>query len=159
MSKNIDDIFESAKKDPELFSQIDINNILASAENEKNDYLENRTLNDIHKAVFENIQDLSLSKEATKFLCDKLIGYRYVDEIHELFKGRHIRWIRHSDERCKLTTGGIVVDIKFLEEGIHILCKNNRNHFIQYKFDECLTFQKLSTEEQLLLMAYEEAQK
>jgi hypothetical protein len=29
------------------------------------------------------------------------------------------------------------------------------NRFIQYKFDDCITFQKLSTEEQLIMMAYE----
>jgi hypothetical protein len=33
------------------------------------------------------------------------------------------------------------------------------NRFIQYRFDECLTFQKLSSEEELLLMAYEHLQK
>jgi len=44
-----------------------------------------------------------------------------------------------------------MVDIKFTDTGIHILCKNNRNQFIRYKFDDCITFQKISDEEFLVL--------
>lgn len=154
---NIDEIFEAAQKDPALFSTLDIEALLDSVENEKNDYLENKTMDDITKDVFENLAELALTKEKTKDLCDKLIGYRFIDEINELFRGRHVRWIRRDSD--KLTTGGIVVDIKFLKDGIQVLTKNNMNRFIQYRFDECLSFQKLSNEEQLLLMAYEELQK
>ena len=63
-----------------------------------------------------------------------------------------VRWIRIGN--TNLTTGGIVTDIKFLENGIHVLCMNNQRRFIQYKFDDCYTFQKMSTDEQLILMAY-----
>ena len=157
MNANVLEIFEAAKKDPELFSTLDIENILESVENEKNDYLENKTTEDIMRDVIENIQSTCIDKNKVKKICDKLVGYRCVDEIHELFKGRHVRWIRRGNE--VLTTGGIVVDIKFLKDGIQILIKNNLNRFIQYKFDDCITFQKLSAEEQLLLMAYEELQK
>jgi hypothetical protein len=157
MNSNVLEIFEAAKKNPELFSTLDIENILESVENEKNDYLENKTMEDITRDVFENIQSAVINKNKIKDFCDKLIGYRCVDEIHELFKGRHVRWIRRDSDI--LTTGGIVVDIKFLKDGIQILIKNNLNRFIQYRFDDCITFQKLSTEEQLLLMAYEELKK
>ena len=54
-----------------------------------------------------------------------------------------------------LTNGGIVVDINFTKEHTLIVCRNYRNYFIKYKFDDCITFQKLSTEEQLILMAYD----
>lgn len=154
---DINDIFNTAKKDPELFSTLDIKVLLDSAESERNDYLENNTSETIMQCVFENICELGFSKEITQNLCNKLIDYRFVDEIHELFKGRQVRWIRRGAD--KLTTGGIVVDIKFLKDGIQVLVKNNMNRFIQYRFDECLSFQKLSNEEQLLLMAYGELQK
>ena len=85
----------------------------------------------------------------------QLRSNRYVDEINELHKGKHIRWIRTGT--TSLTNGGIVVDIKFKDNGTHIMCKNGMNRFIQYKFDDCITFQKLSTEEQLIMMAYEHA--
>jgi hypothetical protein len=157
MTTNVLEIFEAAKNDPELFSTLDIENILESVENEKNDYLENKTTEDITRDVFENIRDAGIEKDKIKALCDKLIDYRCVEEIHELFKGRNVRWIRRGTQI--LTTGGIVVDIKFLKDGIQILTKNNMNRFVQYRFDDCITFQKLSVEEQLLLMAYEELQK
>jgi hypothetical protein len=152
---NVRDIFETAKRDPELFSTLDIENILTSIENEKNDYLENKTMDDITNDIYSKIAELPGERENKELLCEKLIGYRYVDEIHELFKGRHVRWIRLNKPDPQLTTGGILVNVKFTNDGMQLMCKNNMNRFIQYKFDECLTFQKLSTEEQLLLIAYE----
>jgi hypothetical protein len=65
-----------------------------------------------------------------------------------------VRWIRRSNPE-KLVNGGIVVDVKFLGNGTHIVVKNNMHQFIQYKFDECITFQKLSSDELMILMAYE----
>jgi hypothetical protein len=79
----------------------------------------------------------------------KLTEYRYVDKICDLIRGKYVRWIRLSG--LTLTKGGIVADIKFLENGIYILIKNARNQFIQYKFDDCITFQKLSPEELLYI--------
>jgi replicative superfamily II helicase len=165
---NINEIFENAKKDPTLFSTMNIEELLNSIENEKNDYLENKTMDDIIKQNFETISELDISLEDTREICNRLIGYRYVDEIHELHKGKHIRWIRINktsnqlgslNEKMSktpvLTNGGILVNIKFLDNGVHIICKNSQNRFIQYKFDDSITFQKLSVEEQLLLMAYE----
>jgi hypothetical protein len=167
---NVNEIFENARKDPSLFSTMNIQDLLNSIENEKNDYLENKTMADVTKQMFETISELDLSLEETQNICNRLIGYRYVDEIHELHKGKHIRWIRIvksnnnnqtgslNDKICKkplLTNGGILVNIKFLDNGVHIICKNSQNRFIQYKFDDSITFQKLSVEEQLLLMAYE----
>jgi len=157
---NVNEIFENARKDPSLFSTMNIQDLLNSIENEKNDYLENKTMADVTKQMFETISELDLSLEETQNICNRLIGYRYVDEIHELHKGKHIRWIRivKSNTNCKkplLTNGGILVNIKFLDNGVHIICKNSQNRFIQYKFDDRITFQKLSVEEQLLLMAYE----
>jgi hypothetical protein len=150
---NINEIFESASKDPSLFSRIDIEKLLDSIEKDRNDYLDNKTMNNIITDVFEKVDSLVLTTEEKKKICNKLIGYRYVDELHEIHKGKHVRWIRNSTK--KLTNGGIVVDIKFLDNGTQILTMNSQRQFIQYKFDDCLTFQKLSVEEQLILMAYE----
>jgi hypothetical protein len=154
---NVHEIFESASKDPTLFSTIDIECLLKSIEKDKNDYLENKTLKDVNIDVFNKITELNIDPETVIELCNKLIGYRYVDEMHELHKGKHIRWIRI--DKKTLTNGGIVVDIKFLDNGTQILTMNAQRRFIQFKFDDCLTFQKLSVEEQLILMAYEHLSK
>ena len=44
--------------------------------------------------------------------------------------------------------------VKFLDNGTHILCKNGFR-FIQYKFDECITFQKLTNDEVMILKVKE----
>jgi hypothetical protein len=157
MDLNVNEIFETARNDPTLFSTIDIEKLLTSIEKDKNDYLENKTMIDVNTDIFNKINDLNLSETITQEMCDKLIGYRYVDEIHELHKGKYIRWTRNGN--TQLTNGGIVVDIKFLDNGTHVLTMNSKRRFTQIKFDNCLIFQKLSVEEQLILMAYEHMSK
>jgi len=151
---DIDKIFEDAINDPSLLSTIDIDNLLNSIESTKNDYLENKTMSEITNTIHEKIIDTAIPKENYSETCKKLVGYRYVEEIFELHKGKMVRWIRNGTN--KLTNGGIVTDIKFLENGVHVLCMNSQRRFIQYKFDDCYTFQKMNTEEQLILMAYDQ---
>lgn len=110
-------------------------------------YLENKNLEIIQQEIknicfrenISQIQDIS----------NKLKEYRYVDKICDLFRGRFVRWIRLP--AGSMTKGGIVADIKFLENGTYILVKNSLNRFIQYKYDECITFQKLSVDELFFL--------
>ena len=156
-SVNINEIFENALQDPSLLSNIDIDELLGTLETSKNDYLENKTIDSVNNEIFEKIKDLELSIITKQQYCDKLIGYRLVDELHELHKGKHVRWIRIDN--AKLTNGGIVVDIKFMDKGIQVLCRNSTNKFIQYKYDECITFQKLNETEQVIMMAYSYANK
>ena len=111
-------------------------------------YLENKSYLIIQQeikyvCIRENIND--------EKILNKLGEYRYVDKICDLVRGKFVRWIRLPSNPVTLTNGGIVADIKFLENGIHILIKNALNRFIQYKYDECITFQKLSVEELLYL--------
>jgi len=150
---NINDIFQEALNDPELFSTLDIDNLLESLENTKNDYLDNKTMTDIVNEMNEIIDESKVPENNKEDVKERLVGYRYVDEIYELHKGKMVRWIRKNND--KLTNGGIVSNIKFLDNGIHILCMNNQRRFIQYKFDDCYTFQKMTPEEQLIVMAYE----
>jgi len=153
-------LFEDVKNDPSLLSTIDVNTLIGSNVGNTIDYLGHKTLEDIGVDILESF-DVFETNQNTSILiqtnCHKLIGYRFVDEIYKLHKGKHVRWIRTSVQpSISLTNGGIVVDIRFLDNGIHILCKNNMGRFIQYRFDECLTYQKLSNDEQLILMVNEQ---
>lgn len=87
--------------------------------------------------------------------CRKLVGYRYVDELHVLHKGKYVRWIRKDTPTPQLMAGGIVVDVKFGDAGVNVLVRTTSGRFTQYRFDKCLTYQKLTDEEQLILMLYE----
>ena len=108
------------------------NVILASKSKVRKEILNNNTVNDVEK------------------VSEKLIGYRYIDEVHEILRGRHVKWVNISKSPENLKGGGIVLNIKFLDNGVHILCSQG-NRITQYKFDECLTFQKLTEQEQLNL--------
>ena len=70
---NVQEIFENAMRDPMLFSTIDIENLLSSIENEKNDYLENKTMADITNDIYETIRELKLKTDIAKSMCEKLI--------------------------------------------------------------------------------------
>jgi NDP-sugar pyrophosphorylase family protein len=144
-------IIQDARNDPLLQSTLDIQSIIDSVDKTDMDYLGDRTLTDIANEIYDSILELGVPKEELSKYCQKLIEYRYVDQIYQLHRGKHVRWIRTRDS--VMTNGGIVVDVKFLDNGTHVVCKNGPR-FIQYKFDECLTFQKLSKEEQLLLSCY-----
>jgi len=150
---NIEKIFEEAINDPELLSTIDVEKLLDSLENDKNDYLENKTIKKITKEIFNKVNELDIEKEKKINYCEKLNEYRLVNEINELHKGKHIKWIKLINNQ--LIGGGIVVNIKFTDNGTNVLVKNQLNRFIQIKMDDCLIFQKMTLQEQLILMAYE----
>jgi hypothetical protein len=152
---DVKEIFEQALKDPSLTSNLDIEKLIESLEDERNDYLENKTMQEINHDIFNKIKKLNTSLDDKKEICEKLIGYHAINEVYELHKGKHIRWIRNN----KLTNGGIIVDVKFTNNGTQVLCMNSAKRFIQIKIDECMIFQKLSETEQLIIMAYECVQK
>lgn len=144
MNPSVQSLFEQAQNDPTLHSTINVNQIINTA---PPSHLENKTMENIMNDIHEILKGKGLSTNKIYDFGMKLSGYRYVDEIHELHRGKHVRWIRDNT----LTNGGIVVDIRFLDNGIHILCMNAGRRFIQYKFDDCITFQKLSVDEEMIL--------
>ena len=156
---DINELFENAMKDPTLFSTMDVEKLLESIENDKNDYLQNKSMKIITQEIYKTIQKLQLPEKTSFEYCQKLIGYRLVDDVHELHVGKHVRWIRESSQTKVLTNGGIVTTIKFLDNGTQVLCKSTGQRFIQFKFDECIIFQKMSLEEQLIMMAYDYLEK
>jgi hypothetical protein len=146
MEKEIlEEIFEKISRDPSLFSTIDIPELLTRTTSLG--YLENKNTEFIHNEIVNVMGEYGWPKE----LSTKLMGYRLIDEIHEIHKGKYIRWIRKNGEGI-LTNGGIVVNIKFHDKGVYILCLNNKKKVIQFLFDDCIIFQKMTTEEQLILM-------
>jgi hypothetical protein len=150
---DIDAIFEKVKKDTSLLAQIDVEELLKNVNDDKHDYLDNKTLGDILDENIKAVKGLGLPSVQMKDICNRLAGYRYVENLYELHKGKHIRWIRNDNK--KLTNGAIVMDVKFLDNGSHVLCRNAQHRLFQVKFNESIIFQKLSTGEQLILMAYE----
>lgn len=160
---DIENIFKNAKNDPELLANIDIDELLNAIENETTDYLENKTLKSISDEIYTSLSNIGCSPEMIQRYCEKLIGYRLVNELYELHKGKLVKTIKIFDEKNPeiapepiLKMQGKVCSIKFMNNGTYILCIGFPKRYMQYKFDHHVTFQKLSDDEQLILMAYEQ---
>lgn len=145
---SIQDLIREAKSDPSLYSAINVDALL---DNAKHDFLENKTLSTVTQDVYDALSSLRISRDEMLDHGQKLTGYRFVDELYELHRGKHVRWIR-IENPDRIMVGGIVVDVRFTDEGANVLCRLHNNRFTQYRFDQCLTFQKLSYDEQMVLL-------
>jgi hypothetical protein len=129
-------------------SSVDVETIL---ENHKlNSVLARDLLKDLSEEMVDSMKSIYLPRDVMAEYCSKLVEYRFIDQIFQLQKGKHIRWIRKDFIKPNLTNGGIVMDIKFTNKGVSILCKS-RDRFLQYNFDDCLTYQKLSPDELMIV--------
>lgn len=162
MSENntdlINQIFEDALKDETLLGTLNIDELIGMTNSEHMDYLNEKTMDDILNEIQNALTELDINDKTKYIFYSKLAGYRLIGNIYELHKGKHIRWIRYNSPD-KITNGAIVAEIKFCDNGTHVLCRTIQNRVFQIKYDDCLIFQKLTTGEQLILMAYEYSKK
>ena len=130
------------------------NYFLKALDNDNNEGIQKYNTNIIKKIKNDCLQRLLLPREILKDYHSKLNEYRYVDDLSDIQYGRYIRWINLTNpDNLTLTKGGIIIDIKILSNGIHIICKNYKNHKFQIKIDECYIFQKITDQEKIILYA------
>ena len=126
--------------------------LLNALENETNASIMNLTTAKIKKYKNDILQQIGLPRTTLKVYHAKLRQYRYCTDLSHIQFGFYVRWIPLQDpDNLYLTNGGIVCDIKILNDQIQIRCKNNRNQIMQVKFDEAVIFQKLSPQEKVIL--------
>ena len=136
------------------FNDLDMENLLKAVDSDENDYLLHLTTKKIQELNLNILKELGLPKNDTLDMLKQLTTYKYVDEIKELKYGRFIRWVPIKDPtKLKMTKGGIICDIKVTDNGIQIVCKNFIHRHFQFNMDECLIFQRLSSQELVLLSA------
>ena len=137
---------------------MDVNKLIDALDNENNEKILNLTTKKIKEMNMKILMELSLSREKLLDITKKLNGYRYVDEIDELKCGTYLKWILLTDpdpDNLELNKGALFCEIKCKDDGVFIICKNmgfSSRHF-QIKMDECLLFQRLTTQELVLLSA------
>lgn len=156
MNKEFEKIYSEAKKDPSLLSKIDANELLEKMSEKRNSYLDNKTNRDIMEEIKKTLEDEygnELSKKELLALVKRLVGYRVVDELDSLHISQQTRWIQKYQDKVKLTNGGLLLNTLFTDEGINLVIKLWSGNIIQVRFDDCLVFQKLGYEEQIILMA------
>ena len=151
----LEKIYKDARQDPSLFSTIDPNELLKELEKERNSYIEDKTTKDMIEEIKQSIEEEfgdELAKDKQKTMIEKLIGYRYVDELDVLHIGKNTRWIQKYKDDIKVTNGGILLNTNFTDDGINLVIKLWNGGINKIRFDDCLVYQKMSFGEQLILM-------
>ena len=133
---------------------MDLNNLMYALDNKNNEGIINLTSKKILEMNLNIIKELHLDKPTTLNYLKKLKGYRYVDEMNDIKYGGFIRWIPITDPNyLPLHYCGMICDIKITDNGVIITCKNFMHRHYTFKMDECLIFQKITSQEQLIIYA------
>jgi len=139
---------------------MDVNKLINALDNDNNETIMNLTTQKILEMNLNILKELHLPKETTLNYLKKLKGYRYVDELNDLRHGAFIRWIPITDPNyLPLHHCGMVCDIKITDNGIIVTCKNFMHRHYTFKMDECLIFQKLISQEQVIIYALDHLEK
>lgn len=135
-------------------SSLDIDKLEKALDNTKNESIMNFTTKKINELNLRILQELKLDNKTTMEYLKKLKGYKYVDELPDLKHGGFIRWIPITDpDYLPLNSCGIVCDIKIADEGVFITCKNFMHRHYNFKMDDVIIFQKLTSQEMVILSA------
>jgi hypothetical protein len=139
---------------------MDVNKLLYALDNDDNESIMNLTTQKIMEMNLNILKELHLQRDTTLNYIKKLKGYRYIDEINDLKYGSFIRWIPITDPSyLPLHHCGMICEIKITDDGVLITCKNFMHRHYTFKMDECLIFQKLSTQEQIIINALDHLEK
>ena len=139
---------------------MDVNKLLCALENDDNESIMNLTTKKIMEMNLNILKELQLDKTLTLDYLKKLKGYKYIDEINELKYGSFVRWIPISDPNyLPLHHCGIICEIKIIDDGVLITSKNFMHRHYTFKLDECLIFQKLTSQEQIIINALDHLEK
>ena len=133
---------------------MDIDKLMNALDNDKNDSIMNITTKKIMEMNLKILKEIHLPKEITLDYLKKLKGYRYIDEINELKSGSFIRWIPITNpDYLPLHNSAMICEIKITDEGVLVTCKNFMHRHYTFKMEECLIFQKLTSQEMIIISA------
>jgi hypothetical protein len=125
-----------------------------AVENESNAHILNLTDENVTASKVSIISDIVPDENERQDILEKLNGYVYIDEIHEVRSGTYIRWLNVGDnDNITLEKGGIFCDVRFSDYGMALRCKTFRNKYYEVKMDNIILFRKLTPQERVLLCA------
>jgi hypothetical protein len=137
-----------------------INKLVKALDNNDNENIMNLTTRKIMKMNLQILKELMLDRNTTINYLRKLKGYKFVDEINDLKHGSFIRWIPIIDpDNLPLTQCGMICDIRITDDSVIIVCKNFMHRHYTFKMDEVLIFQKLTSQEMVILSALDHLEK
>jgi hypothetical protein len=133
---------------------MDVNKLMNALDSNNNENIMHLTSKKILQMNFNILNELNLDKLTLRTYLSKLKDYRYIDELSDLKYGSFIKWIPITDPNyLPLHYSGIICDIKITDNGVLITSKNFMHRHYTFKMDETLIFQKLSSQEQLIIKA------
>jgi len=133
---------------------VDVDKLIYALDNENNENIMNLTTQKILEMNLNILKELQLDKQTTLNYLKKLKEYRYIDEINDLKHGAFIKWIPITDPTyLPLHHCGMICEIKITDNGVFITCKNFMHRHYTFKMDECLIFQKLTSQEKVIIYA------
>lgn len=147
---NIEQFYGAGAREHTKLSERETRELLKVLDEEEKHHLEDKTwkiINSQTRAILKQLPflDTKTRREFYEKLKDQ---YRYVDEIHELERGKYVRWIRPDG---KLTNGSNIANITTGVDGAVILCKNAIGQYTKFVFNNNTTFQKLTDAEKIIL--------
>lgn len=142
------DTWNAAKQDPSLKSTFSLADLMDRvAEEEEDAALPSPA--QVDQEIYDAIS--SIAEMPLHETCLKLRGYRLIDQIRHLQKGKHLRWIRIDKPPYHLAHGGLLTDVKFTNRGTMLQFKVYGGRFLQHPFDQCILFQKMTTDEEIAM--------
>jgi hypothetical protein len=155
---NFNEIFEDVKNDMTIYEKIDINKILKAVENEKTDYLENKTFLNISKEILDTLSEMDNLNE--EYICEfyyKLKEYMLIKSYNELRKSRYLRYIQINNKNSKqiLHSGGILIGVSEQLNDIYLLLMVFGKKIIKLRMKDYIFFQKLTPNDKIILYSFE----
>ena len=133
---------------------MDVTRLMNALDDDKNESIMGLSTKKITQMNLDILKELHLPRDTTLDYLKKLKNYRYIDELNELKYGSFIRWIPIADPSyLPLHNAAMICDIKIVEDGVLITCKTFMHRHYTFKMDECLIFQKLTSQEQVIISA------
>ena len=144
---------------------LDIDKLMNALENDNNESIVELDMKNISAIKNDLLQQLPITSEELKKLNKQLKSYRFVDNVKEINYGNYIRWIplkkfinnnnnnNNNNNKIKLTNGGFICDMKVINNIVYIYCKNSMNMIFNLTLDDNIIFQKLNSQEQVILSA------
>jgi nanoRNase/pAp phosphatase (c-di-AMP/oligoRNAs hydrolase) len=134
--------------------------LIKALDNENNEALFQYTTKQLRAMNANILKEIDLPHALQKEYMQKLKEYRYIDDMKDLHYGAFLRWIPLTDlDNLVLQTGATLCEIQVKDKRISLICKNFAHRYFRFNMDECLVFQKLSSQEQVLLCALDHLSK
>jgi hypothetical protein len=133
---------------------MDVELLQKALDNETNQDLMQLTTKKIEETKRYMVSQLHFSAKETNKILRQLREYRYVENMDEIKEGFFVRWFDLSDpENLSLQRVAIVCEIQVADEGVYIVLRNFGNAYFTIQLDKSLVFQKLSSQEKVILAA------